>query len=142
MEPIYLFKILLVFNLLALGGLCLYAPLKARMEISVISLLLSFVPLIIFQLGSLFFIRSPFSGQGVTLLLTGVALLPLTLTPLSQTLARKPQPKIPKGWLIYYACQLLIFAIFFRQIITGRVIEWVTGILDQPIILRRIPALR
>jgi putative PEP-CTERM system histidine kinase len=54
---------------------------------------------------------------------------------LSQTLARNPETRIGRGWYIYHAFQLILFVVVTVEILSGRMIDWVTGILDQPIFL-------
>ncbi|HWP22738.1 MAG TPA: ATP-binding protein [Candidatus Binatia bacterium] len=64
-------------------------------------------------------------------------LTPLTLVPLSQTLGRSSSERGSGFWIAFYATQALLAALAIRAIAEGSFIEWVTGILDQPIILVR-----
>jgi len=89
----------------------------------------------IFEAGSYFFLHFPTSRYGAQLIMLGLALLPLGFSPISHTLGRTTGNKYMAPWSIYYACQILILVIFIRQIFNGQLVEWVTGILDQPVIL-------
>jgi len=89
----------------------------------------------IFEAGSYFFLYFPTSRYGAQLIMLGLALLPLGFSPISHTLGRTTGNKYMAPWSIYYACQILILVIFIRQIFNGQLVEWVTGILDQPVIL-------
>ncbi|MGH7846302.1 MAG: hypothetical protein ACREQW_14180, partial [Candidatus Binatia bacterium] len=128
--------ILPLLNLVLLLGLCLYVSFKAKAAKSAIFFVLSLLSLVVFELGSLLFVLdSSTSLRGAALTLLGSTLLPVTLLPLAQTLARNPETRIARGWLIYHGFQILLFVVLAVEIFTGRMIEWVTGILDQPIFL-------
>lgn len=128
-------NLLLWANLLLLGGLSAYLITKINKHRSVPFLIGSLVPLIIFEAGSYFFLHYPTSRHGAKLLLLGLALVPVGFGAISQTLGRSSGEKFAPAWIVYYACQVLILALFLKQIFTGQLIEWVTGILDQPVIL-------
>jgi len=123
-------------NVLVFVGLIFYLSTKATAHPTVRLLLVAVVPLTIFQLGCYFFAHSPTAPYSSKLTILGASLIPLGLTPFSQTLGQgHPQSHISKIWLAYYGVQLLAFGILAKQLFTGQLIEWVTGILDQPIIL-------
>ena len=135
MDQNQLFIYLPALNLLILLGIILYLPLKTKIEGSGILFLLSLGPLLALQLGSLLFFLLPDSTPGTYLILLGIALVPLLLPPVSHTLARGSEGKVSRGWIAYYPLQLLILLVFSIDLIRGQVIDWVTGILDQPFIL-------
>ena len=125
-----------LLNLGLLLALCLYVSFKAKADKSAIFFVLSLLSLILFELGSLLFVLDSSSSlRGAALTLLGLAFLPVTLIPLGQTLARNPESRIGRGWLIYHAFQVLLFVVVAAEILTGRMIDWVTGILEQPIFL-------
>jgi putative PEP-CTERM system histidine kinase len=128
-------NLLLFANLLLLAGLCSYLLTKANRHRSVPFLIASLAPLIMFEAGSYFFLHFPTSRHGAQLIMLGLALLPLGFSPISHTLGRATGNKYMAPWTVYYACQILILIIFIRQIFNGQLVEWVTGILDQPVIL-------
>lgn len=128
-------KILIPVNMLILGGVLLYLLPKLNRHRSVPLLLLSFIPLAVFQFGCHLFIESPGSYKGALLIVIGTALVPLGMTPVSHTLGRNPERRMGRVWLAYYSVQLFVLALFLRELSTGQLIEWVTGILDEPIVL-------
>ena len=135
MDALSLVKLLLPANLLILGMLFLYLLSKLNRHPSVPLFLAALVPVAIFEFGSHLFVRSPDSWNGAFLIVLGVALVPLGLTPLSHTLGRGAERRLSFAWLGYYSVQLLVLALCLRELISGQLVEWVTGILDQPIIL-------
>jgi putative PEP-CTERM system histidine kinase len=128
-------NLLLWANLLLLGGLCIYLLTKINRHRSVPFFIGSLLPLVIFEAGSYFFLQFPTSRHGARLIMFGLALVPLGFSPISHTLGRSSGKKYALTCTIYYACQILILALFVKQIFTGQLVEWVTGILDQPVIL-------
>ncbi len=128
-------KILPIFNLVLQVALCLYVPFKAKGDKSVIFFILSLLSLVLFQVGCLLFFRLPSSFYGAALTLFASALFPVILILTGQTLARTPTAQTTKSWLAFYAFQLLVLFVLATEILTGRMIDWVTGILDQPVFL-------
>jgi putative PEP-CTERM system histidine kinase len=128
-------NLLLWANLLLLGGLSTYLLTKINRHRSVPFLIGSLLPLIIFEAGSYFFLQFPTSRRGAQLIMLGLALVPLGFSAISHTLGRSSGKKYALTWTVNYACQILILALFVKQIFTGQLVEWVTGILDQPVIL-------
>jgi putative PEP-CTERM system histidine kinase len=128
-------NLLLWANLLLLGGLCIYLVTKINRHHSVPVLIGSLVPLFIFEAGSHFFLRFPTSRLGAQLIVLGLAFLPLGFSSLSHTLGRSSGKNHTLTWTLYYLFQVFVLALFAQQIFTGQLIEWVTGILDQPVIL-------
>ena len=128
-------NLMLWANILLLGGLSIYLLTKIKRHRSVPFLIASLAPLVAFETGSLFFLHYPTSRRGAQLIVLGLALVPLGFTPISHTLGRSSGGKYTLTWAIYYVCQVLLLGLFVSQIVNGRVIEWVTGILDQPLIL-------
>ena len=128
-------QILPIVNLLLQVGLCLYVPFKAKGDKAVIFFILSLLSLTLFQVGSLLFFRFPLSFEGAALTLFAAALFPVILIPTGRTLARTPTTKRANSWLAFYAFELVVLSLLAREILTGRMIDWVTGILDQPVFL-------
>ena len=136
MEFDAIFNSLFLINLAVLIGLIFYLSTKAAAHSTVRLLLIAIVPLTIFQLGSYFFVHSPTAPYSSVLTILGASLVPLGLTPFSQKLGRNESPSYSsKIWMVYYGVQLVAFGILAKELFTGGLIEWVTGILDQPIIL-------
>jgi putative PEP-CTERM system histidine kinase len=127
--------LLVLVNLCLLGILTVYLATKVTMHTSVLWLLVAFLPLITFQFGSYLFLRSINSQRGASLVALGIALVPIGFTPLSHTLGRMRESKRSRAWLIYYLVQALFLILFIQELSKGKLIEWVTGILDQPLIL-------
>ena len=130
------FNSLLLINLFLLIGFFFYLSTKATAHATVLLLLLAIVPLTIFQLGAYLFAHSPTASYSSMLAILGASLTPLSLTPFSQNLGRNQnQPRMSKVWITYYIIQVLALGILVKELLSGQLIEWVTGILDQPIIL-------
>jgi putative PEP-CTERM system histidine kinase len=128
---------ILLANLVLLASLALYLAFKAMKHASAIyfvAFILSFVPLIFLELGSYLFINWPNSALAAKLILLATALTPITIVPASHILGRT-QPTRSAGWTVYYAAQIALLVFFVKEVFNGRVIEWVTGILEQPIVI-------
>lgn len=135
MDHIAFVKILIPLNLLVLSGVLLFLLPRMNRHPSVPLLLLALIPLAVFEFGCLIFIESPNSFKGAFLIVLGAALVPLGVTPVSHTLGRNSEGRFSPLWLAYYAVQLLVLALFLYGLLTGQLIAWVTGVLDEPIIL-------
>src|SRR5262245_31497987 len=135
MNSIFTLNALLTINLVLLGGVFTYLLLKMRRHPSVTFLICSLVPLLAFELGSYLFTNWPNSRDGAKLIVIGMILTPITIVPLSQTLGRSSHERWQVIWIAYYRVQVLLLALAFHAIFDGQLIEWVTGILDQPIVL-------
>ena len=135
MDAIFSFNTLLIVNLSLLGALFLYLLTKIKAHPSVGYLVASLTPLIGFQLGCYLFTNRPTSPEGATLIVLGVALIPIAVTPVSHTLGRAAHNARSIGWTAYYGLQIVLLLLVLRGVFTGGIIEWVTGILDQPIII-------
>src|ERR1044071_1478519 len=135
MDAILTFSALLLVNLGLLGAVFVYLLTKIRRHPSVGYLVSSLMPLISFQLGCYLFNRWPASSQGATLIVLGMALVPISLTPVGHTLGRDAHAPRSNGWLFFYGLQSALLLVLIRGVWSGGIIEWVTGILDQPIII-------
>ena len=135
MDAIFSFNTLLIVNLSLLGALFLYLLTKIKAHPSVGYLVASLTPLIGFQLGCYLFTNRPTSPEGATLIVLGVALIPIAITPVSHTLGRAAHNARSIGWTAYYGLQIVLLILVIRGVFAGGIIEWVTGILDQPIII-------
>ncbi|MSP38951.1 MAG: hypothetical protein EXR70_10720 [Deltaproteobacteria bacterium] len=128
-------QVLIGFNLALLLGLLVYLTAKAKQHPNIIHLELGLTPLILFQSGAYIFGQSTGSVSAAALIACGILLTPLAFVPLSRCLSRaNALPREPL-WIFFYAVQLVLLAFACREIFAGRMIEWVTGILDQPIIM-------
>jgi len=135
MDSIFNLNMLLTANLVLLACMFFYLLTKIKRHPSVTYLIASLTPLIAFELGSYLFSNWPNSPDGARLIVIGVILTPLSVVPLSQTLGRSGTVRRQRIWIAYYVLQLLLLILAIRAIFEGQLIEWVTGILDQPIIL-------
>jgi len=135
MNEILTLGALLMVNLGLLGALFVYLVTKIKSHCSVRYLIASLTPLISFQLGCYLFSNGPTSSQGAMLIVLGLALFPLAVTPVSHTLGRAAHEARSHGWLFYYGLQTALLFLVIRGVWSGGTIEWVTGILDQPIII-------
>jgi putative PEP-CTERM system histidine kinase len=64
-----------------------------------------------------------------------MVLIPLSFAPLSLTVGRTLEQKRDPVCSAYYMLQALFLVFASRELLNGHMIEWVTGILDQPIII-------
>jgi len=135
MDSIFNLNMLLTANLVLLACMFFYLLTKIKRHPSVTYLIASLTPLIAFELGSYLFSNWPNSPDGARLIVIGVILTPLSVVPLSQTLGRSGTVRRQRIWIAYYVLQVLLLILAIRAIFEGQLIEWVTGILDQPIIL-------
>jgi len=133
MDSFLAVKQLPLVNVLFLAVMFIYLIFKAYRHTAVLLFAISLLPLLAFELGTHLFVSSSSSPYGPLLLVFGMNLIPLTFTPLSHVLARPLKTR--KIWLAYYGVQALILVAISGDIYTGHVVEWVTGILDQPVIL-------
>src|SRR5437870_1971298 len=134
MDPVLFVKQLPLVNLVFLAAMFIYLISKARRHGTVLLFSVSLVPLLVVQLGTHLFVASS-SRFGPLLIVFGVSLIPLTLTPLSHVIGREPQKNKNIGWMVYYTVQAVLLTAVTAEIVRGNVVEWVTGILDQPVIL-------
>ena len=138
MESFINFNFVLSVNLITLGCLSVYLAAKAMRRATAsycVAFIATFVPFILLEAGSYLFINSPNSATGAKLILLAAALIPVTMVPASHILGRKQRERRSIGWTVYYGVQSILLAVFIHEIFSGRIIEWVTGILEQPIII-------
>src|SRR5215467_4913173 len=135
MDFFLLAKHLPLVNVFFLAVMFLYLFFKAFKHPTVVLLSVSLLPLLIFQLGTHLFLSSGNSLVGPILIVLGISLIPLGFVPPSHVLARVPQKNIGKNWMFYYYAEVVITAVVITEIFRGHLVEWVTGILDQPLIL-------
>jgi signal transduction histidine kinase len=135
MSSLVALNILPLANLFLLGLLFVYLGPKFRAHSTALYLFAAILPLILFEFGSYLFITSPNSYRGAALITLGVGFVPICFTPLSHTLGRGPESKRNITWIAYYLLQGLLLVLSIKEICNGVLIEWVTGILDQPVII-------
>ena len=129
------FNSLFLANLMLLGSLFTYLATKIGKHRTVIYLAAALTPLISFELGSFLFSNWPSSRDGAKLIILAAALVPVTIVPVSQSVGRARPENHQIGWLIYYIFQSIVLLFVVQQILAGGIIEWVTGILEEPIII-------
>lgn len=138
MNSIFHFNSLLVINVAVLATVSAYLLPKIKQHSSVACLIFGLTPLLAFEVGSYLFSNEPRSVSGAKLILIGVLLVPLSMVSLSQTLGRSGAADRGSWfWTAFYAVQIILAAFSVHAVIQGSFIEWVTGVLDQPIILVR-----
>jgi len=136
MDSFLLAKHLPLVNVFFLALMFVYLFSKAFKHLTVLLFSASLLPLLTFELGTHLFVSgNSNSTTGPLLIVFAASLIPLTFVPLSHVLARASQKKISKSWAVYYAAQIVITAVTITEIFRGHVVEWVTGILEQPVIL-------
>jgi putative PEP-CTERM system histidine kinase len=135
MDPALLVKSLPLLNLLALGAISIYLIFTGIRPCTAAFLLISLLPLLTFELGSHLFVQTAQSSGGALLIVLGIGLSPLGFTPLSHGLSVISNSKLRWLWLLYYVSQLIILTLMLEGLVRGGIIEWVTAILDQPVIL-------
>lgn len=135
MNSIVNFNSLLAANLVVLGCLVVYLATKITKHASVSYIVASFIPLISLQLGSYLFNNWPSSPDGARLIVLAAALIPITIVPVSHTIGRARPEGRRIGWVLYYIAQTLLLIFVINGIFTGEIVEWVTGILEEPIII-------
>lgn len=134
MDPLLL-ESLALLNLLALGTVFIYLIAKGIRNRAAAFMLISLLPLVAFELSSHLFGQTDQSARGALLIVGSIFLSPLAFTPLSYGLGRHSAPKLRWLWFAYYGTQLLILGFVIEELVRGRLVQWVTGILDEPIIL-------
>jgi putative PEP-CTERM system histidine kinase len=135
MDSILNFNSLLLANLACIVALSLYVATKINTSSAAVYLIASFAPLLALQLGAYLFANWHSSTAGATLIVLATVLVPITLVPASHAIGRtKPQNR-SFGWAAYYVLQTALFGFVVQQLLAGKIIEWVTGILEQPIII-------
>jgi putative PEP-CTERM system histidine kinase len=135
MDSLLLLNSLPFLNLLALGVIFIYLIAKGVRHSVAVLFLISLLPLFTFELGSHLVVQTGQPARGALLIALGITLSPLGFISLSQGFLQKSQTKLSRLWLLYYVIQLLILGFVVEELMNGQVIRWVTGILDQPVIL-------
>jgi putative PEP-CTERM system histidine kinase len=122
-------------NLIALAIILVYLSMRLNKHSSICLFIVSIIPLIILELGCYFFLRSPTSITSATLIVLALGLIPLPFAALSYTLGRDSVKPDSIPLCAYYVAQIVVFFFFARDLYAGRIIDWLTGILDEPLIL-------
>ncbi len=135
MSSLVNFNSLLFANLALLGCLLVYLATKIPKHPSVSYLVASFIPLVSLQLGSYLFSNRPSSLDGAKLIVLAMALIPITIVPVSHTVGRTRSEKPQISWALYYFAQTILLIFVIHKIFAGGIVEWVTGILEEPIII-------
>lgn len=135
MNAVLNFTPVLLLNLAALAALCFYLATKVAKHRSAACFIASLAPVFALQLGTYLFTLWPDSTIGASLVLFATASVPLSLVPASHIVGRARDEGSRSLWRIYYPLQIALLTFFLYGIFSDSVIEWVTAILDQPIIL-------
>jgi len=135
MTSIINFDLLLSVNLVLLGCLLAYLATKFKSHFSVPCLIASLIPLSILQFGAYLFANSPNSPIAARLIILAAALTPVTMVPVSHIVGRARPEHRPIFWIVFYTVQIVILLFVVHELATGGIVEWVTGILEQPIII-------
>jgi hypothetical protein len=134
MDPLLL-ESLALLNLFALGTVFIYLLAKGIRHRAAAFMLISLLPLVAFELGSHLLGQIDQSARGALLIIASIFVCPLAFTPLSHGLGQHSAAKFRWLWFAYYGTQLLILGVVIEGLVRGRLIEWGTGVLDEPIIL-------
>ncbi len=126
---------IILANLIVLGIMLVYLSAKFSKHTNIRFLLASIIPLVILETGSYLFLRAPTSTISASLILLALGLVPLALTALSSILGRDSVKPSSTPLRVYYLAQFVVFFFFARDLYSGKTIDWITGILDQPLIL-------
>lgn len=117
--------------------LAIYLTTKVREQRQALLIALGLLPCSIFLAGTYLFFYSSHAIRGAQVIVMGIALVPLCAMPISQKFARGRDPTGNLVWRLYYLAQAMIFLALLYSLLHGALIEWVTGILDHPVILFR-----
>jgi putative PEP-CTERM system histidine kinase len=135
MDPIVFVRHLPLVNALVLAAVFVLLISKAHLSPQIWLLSISLLPLLAFQIGTYFFVIDGPSKFGPLMIVLGILLLPAAFAPLSRRFARKHLDRTSKPWITYYGFQIALLGVALTEVFTGHIIEWVTGILDQPVII-------
>ena len=135
MSSIINFDFISSVNLVLLACLLVYLATKIKSHSSVSYLIVSLIPLSILQLGAYLFASSPTSPFAARMIILAAALTPITMVPVSHIVGRAQPEHHSRLWTVFYTLQIIILAFVVHEIVTGGIVEWVTGILEQPIII-------
>jgi putative PEP-CTERM system histidine kinase len=130
-----LFANIVLANLIVLAIMLVYLSARLNKHSSICLFLVSIIPLVTLELGCYLFLRSPTSFTSATLIVLALGLIPLPFAALSYTLGRDSVKPASIPLCAYYLTQIVVFFLFARDLYAGRIIDWVTGILDEPLIL-------
>lgn len=134
MDAIVFVRHLPLLNTLVLSAMFIYLLAKSRLNTQILLFSLSLLPPLVLQLGTYFFIQGEQSALAANTIVLSLMLLPLSFTPLTRALVLN-NATVSKPWLTYYGLQIVILAASVIEITSGNLVEWVTGILDQPVII-------
>ena len=128
-------QFLFLAELAALVVVAIYLVTKVYRQPKALLMVVGLLPTALFLTGSYFFIESAHSPFSAKLIALGIFLVPLSALPISHKFARSDTSTLRFYWRIYYVVQSIILIYVVQAMLDGALIEWVTGILDQPVIL-------
>lgn len=135
MDAIVLVRHLPLLNTFVLSAMFIYLLVKSRLKSQILLFSFSLLPAVLLQLGTYLFLREGRSPLGANMIVLSLFCLPITFTPLTRALVLDSDSSVSKPWLTYYGLQMVILGVSLIEIFSGNVVEWVTGILDQPVII-------
>lgn len=126
---------LFIADLMVLAILMAYLGTKISRQRNALFILSGLLPGALFLSGSYLFVATLQPHLGAQLIVLSFILLPLFGMPISHSFARGDAKTWKVFWPCYYTVQIAIFIYLLHSLVAGNLIEWVTSILDQPIIL-------
>jgi putative PEP-CTERM system histidine kinase len=126
---------LLLANLVVLICLFVYLARKIRSHRSVLFFEISLIPIFMLTVGHYAFESATQMMAGAIAIMLGILLTPITILPLSHYLGRDFTARYRLFWKGFYITQAVWLGLVMYSLAIGDIIEWVTGILDQPIIV-------
>ncbi len=126
---------IILANMIVLGIMLVYLSANLSKHTNILFLLVSIIPLGMLETGSYFFLQSPTSTRSAILILLALAAVPLAFTAVSSNLGRDSATPKSMALQAYYLAQLVVLFFFVRDLYAGKIIDWITGILDQPLIV-------
>jgi len=135
MDWINIQSVAIAVNSIVVSCFSVYLLIKIRNYPIAIFLVMSLTALNLFEIGSYLFNSSPGSINSARLIVFGLLITPIAITPLSHTFGRSRSLLCNRAWTAFYLTQVALLIFVTREMVSGRIIEWVTGILDQPIII-------
>lgn len=134
MDAIVFLRHLPLLNTLILSAMFIYLLAKSRLNTQILLFSFSLLPPLLLQFGTHLFIQGTQSALAANLIVLSLLFVPITFTPLTRALVQNDQTE-SKAWLTYYGLQLAVLSVSVVAMFSGNIIEWVTGILDQPVII-------
>ena len=127
--------LLFLSQLAVLAILTAYLLTKSYRQRKALLIIIGLLPTAFYLAGSYLFVVSSSPLFSAKLIALGIILIPLCVMPISHSFARGEAKSLNVYWQLYYAGQTIVFVYLLQSLFGGLMIEWVTGVLDQPVIL-------